>query len=921
MSQHLRSQVEEDKEGAAVNLQSTRVREVFKYLPDWAPKTEDASAQDPILSPDVTLNAFAQLVALRMGVDRSMISFLDGEEQYVLAEATKTSPLQRGRLDKVGDELMTGVRTIASGQGLCYQALAQVPVDGILIVENIHESKDFCLRPFAQSAPDVKFYAACPIVINDEKVGILCVIDHNARETVTTEEVSFLCDVASSVAQHLETMRMKRTRDRTVDIVAALDAVMRPGHKIRSSRASLKKTNARVFGQPIKNSQDVVGKGHDPRQEESIEPNVEFRSPAPPGSSSNFLEYAGSLLVDGFNADGVVFYDAGSRIYTAGISRRDTDYSTSSSGFPTTPQELIVPGHKGEILQAIDSPACKILAFSSSKDLFDDSNPIGNLQEHNLRDLLEMFPTGKVLHVGDAGLSVDKSIAEPLRQISPEPGHIRADQCLIEAMPNAQNIIFFPLWDHCRERWYAGGFLYSNDAKRLVFTEEDLNFLRAFALVLTGELANRDRERSHIQKETFISMISHELRTPLHGILSNVDLMKDVGLSTFQSTLLDTISACGHSLMDIINHLIDRSTMASTEDNYKKHYRLSEKHRQAPLKRETSYDKLEAVDLVVLTEEVINALAIEMHLRAEVRQGYETALQSSSSSEAQDLLPSYAVIIYDIYPQYDWSVRVRKGAFRRLLANLTSNAIKFTREGTIKISLQRQEPTDSNLSCLVNLDIEDTGEGISDDFLKHHLFQQFKQENARTIGSGLGLHIVKSMVDELQGKIDIRSSKGFGTSVSISFPCELTTWNGNQDLGSPLDYADPVLQQVKSEGHRLTAYFVSSDEDQRPWHKRVALDHSKESISRICRNWFGIKIEASTGLKAGPGIINFVDESFLDSRPFSEILVDMARDLEWNESGKIFTSPILIVGTINFTAALQSQSSFKAKNMFSITNP
>ena len=907
-------------DGNMPNLQDRRVREVFKYLPEWAARTETTHKRTSTSSPDVTLNSFAQLVALRLNVEKSSISLLDGEEQYVLAEATRSSSIGIEKLAAEGDQPSIGMRTVPCGQGICQRALAQMPSEGILVVEDIHKHQQFSSQPFMQSMSNVKFYAACPIVINDQKVGILCAMDYATRQTLSTEETNFLSDISSAIGQHLESIRMKKTHNRTGGIVGALDAVMRPGQRHSSFRGStqISKLTPEDDDQTISQNEQAATTSS---QEESH--CIEAQSEDPNLSlPENFLEYAGSLLVDGFDADGVIFYDAGSRFYAGRASQITASSKVASPRLPPRTrgtQEHI--SHSAAPSQ-IDSPACEILAFSKGTKRPDLSVCIGCLQEQDLRYLFQLFPTGRVIHAGNPDLSFSDEGKDIDCQRVAHPDYSRVLTSIRQAIPDAENIVFFPMWDHYRERWYAGGFLYSCDARRLVFAAEDFAFLQAFALVLTGELASRDRERSQIQKETFISMISHELRTPLHGILSNVDLMRDIGLSTFQTTLLDTISACGHSLMDIINHLIDRSTMVASDENFKKHSQLYRQYQRPSLKGKTSFDKLEEVDLVIVAEEVISALTVEMHLRTEARQGYEEALHSSNSSETQDLLPSDAVVVYDIHPQRNWMVHVRRGAFRRLLSNLISNAIKFTRHGTIEISLYRSEPAKGSLECAITLEVADTGEGISSDFMKHHLFQQFKQENPRTLGSGLGLFVVKSMADELEGKIGIQSTKGDGTLVSITFPCELVHDDPEAKVETGLDYANPVLQKVKDNAGSIVANFISLDSDERPADNKAGLNYSRESISGICRKWFGITVASSTKLQAGPRIINFVDESFLDSKVFPDVLAEITKDLKWSDHIGTFFSPIVFIGTVNFTAALQKQSKFEAgANMFSITNP
>jgi signal transduction histidine kinase len=110
-------------------------------------------------------------------------------------------------------------------------------------------------------------------------------------------------------------------------------------------------------------------------------------------------------------------------------------------------------------------------------------------------------------------------------------------------------------------------------------------------------------------KTTFVASISHELRSPLHGILGSVDFIKDTSLDSFQTSMLNSLYACGQTLLDTINHVMDyaklseekRSLSSKTLKSYHT-VRLSSK----PLKSRRT--KVRPFDLGIVTEEVIEAV-------------------------------------------------------------------------------------------------------------------------------------------------------------------------------------------------------------------------------------------------------------------------------------------------------------------------
>jgi len=96
--------------------------------------------------------------------------------------------------------------------------------------------------------------------------------------------------------------------------------------------------------------------------------------------------------------------------------------------------------------------------------------------------------------------------------------------------------------------------------------------------------------------------------------------------------------------------------------------------------------------------------------------------------------------------------------------NLLGNSLKYTTRGYIYVSLKKQ---DSNNVLLV---VSDSGKGISDDFLHHHLFSAFSQEDTLNPGTGLGLKLVQQITKVLGGSIHVESQVSRGTTVSVTLP-------------------------------------------------------------------------------------------------------------------------------------------------------
>jgi hypothetical protein len=121
------------------------------------------------------------------------------------------------------------------------------------------------------------------------------------------------------------------------------------------------------------------------------------------------------------------------------------------------------------------------------------------------------------------------------------------------------------------------------------------------------------------------------------------------------------------------------------------------------------------------------------------------------------------------------SVEIQPGAWRRIVMNIVGNSLKYTDQGFIVISLQLSEfdgePPESGGqgqdTLSITLSVKDSGIGISNEFLQNRLFKPFSQEDSFSSGSGLGLSIVDQIVKSLGGYVDVSSTRGFGTTMTV----------------------------------------------------------------------------------------------------------------------------------------------------------
>lgn len=233
-------------------------------------------------------------------------------------------------------------------------------------------------------------------------------------------------------------------------------------------------------------------------------------------------------------------------------------------------------------------------------------------------------------------------------------------------------------------------------------------------------------ENSVKVREVFLANMSHEIRTPMNAILGFTDLLYDTNLSSEQKRFVDAIHFSGENLLVVINDILDLSKIRSGKMSIEKNdFNLEE-----------------------VTTSILSVLAP----RAKEK-GLE--LTCTIDSHIPPVIKGDAVRL------------------NQVLTNLISNAIKFTQEGAVMLTINSS--TSENQDVLIEFSVSDTGIGIQED--KHSaIFDNFVQASNDTTrkygGSGLGLTIVKSLVELQDGKISLRSQPGMGSTFQVHLPFE-----------------------------------------------------------------------------------------------------------------------------------------------------
>lgn len=271
-------------------------------------------------------------------------------------------------------------------------------------------------------------------------------------------------------------------------------------------------------------------------------------------------------------------------------------------------------------------------------------------------------------------------------------------------------------------------------------------------------------EEANVAKSQFLANMSHEIRTPLNGVIGLAQALAKTELTPAQREMLDLMQSSGHTLQTLLGDILDLARVES--------------------------GKLE------LTEDAYQLAA---------------AAREAARLYAENARDKHLGFHVDIDIEEDLWVRGDVVRLKQVLTNLISNAVKFTTEGFVGLTVQRG-PEQNGLPT-VRFTVEDTGIGF-DAATRTRLFQRFEQADGaitrRYGGSGLGLSICRQLAEMMGGALDCESEPGGGSAFILTMPliqCEAPA----------LKEPKPVVPTDGSEGTRRRVLVA----DDHPTNRRV----------------------------------------------------------------------------------------------------
>lgn len=279
------------------------------------------------------------------------------------------------------------------------------------------------------------------------------------------------------------------------------------------------------------------------------------------------------------------------------------------------------------------------------------------------------------------------------------------------------------------------------------------------------EMAVQAQQASQAKTE-FLANMSHEIRTPMNGVLGMLELLMATDLNSRQKDFADLIYRSSHSLLSILNSVLDLS-------------------------------KIEAGKLVLEP--------VRTNLRRQLEE-IVSLMQPLAEKKKIELVLKYP-------PSVPENVVVDSGRLRQVFINLLSNAVKFTEEGFVSLEVT-SEACDDHFG-IFNFRVKDTGIGMTAEQQKI-VFEKFSQADSsitrRFGGTGLGLTICQELIKLMGSEISLESAQGLGTKIRFSLRLELLRQDENEIPSFPenlkISITSPKQPVIDSIGEILNSWKI-----------------------------------------------------------------------------------------------------------------
>jgi len=306
------------------------------------------------------------------------------------------------------------------------------------------------------------------------------------------------------------------------------------------------------------------------------------------------------------------------------------------------------------------------------------------------------------------------------------------------------------------------------------------------------EIVKLEHEAAEAKSRFFMNM-THEIRTPMNGIMGMITLLKKTKIETEQKFFVETLDKSAKNLLNVLNKILDYAQLENTDDEVKK---------------------------------------VEFNFREFVHELKKTFSEEALVKGLEFIIDSDKTIpqklIGDVIKLND------------IVANLISNAIKFTSSGFIRVTIRKITEMDNRV--IINFAVSDSGIGIKEsDFNK--IFRSFSQANDSITreygGTGLGLSISNKLIKSLGGEIEVSSEVGKGSVFEFMLEFEIPS---PQNVETDVDTYSIINKKINvlvAEDDKINQYVTELFLKSKDWNVTI-VENGLEALKQIEQREFDL---------------------------------------------------------------------------------
>ena len=642
--------------------------------------------------PDAVLDGLVRSAAQLLDCPVALVCLLDDHRQWFMA---------RHGLD---------ITETPREQAICAHTILQ---EGLLEVPHVLLDPRFSDNPLVTGEPHIGFYAGVPLVVDGERMGTLCVLDHRPRE-ITDVQREHLRNLARAAEYWLQNHRLNEQLRRA-------DADRRSLFEQMGDGVLLLDQNYRVI-EANRPALRMLGYQRD----ELL--NKRLHAVLPAAEHARVPQAVAELAAGAENLTEWQVRRQDTSQFTAEVSMRAADghrcvvvvrditqrraqeqhLRLLSMAVEQNSQSIVITDLDGK-MQYVNAAALSSSGYGRHELLGFNSRLFqsGMTPPETYLDMWEKLLAGQTWR----GLLFNRR----------KDGEIYVEHASIAPIRDADGRVtqFLAMKEDVTEKRRINGELRQHQLH-----------LEELVVHRTAELeeARRAAEAGSEAKSAFLANMSHEIRTPMNGVVGLVDVLQQSSLTPYQKDLTETISESAFALLGIIEDILD-------------------------------FSKIEAGRMTLESESVCLSRLVD-----------------SACSSLRVHAASREVML-DVYVDPalpDW-IKSDSVRLRQILNNLVGNAIKFSvglqHPGRVELRVEQAE------SGCFHLRVIDNGIGMAPDVLTRILepFVQAEASTTRRFGgTGLGLSICRRIARLFGGRMEVESELGRGSTFTVTLPCHAT---------------------------------------------------------------------------------------------------------------------------------------------------